>query len=216
MPDVPAHGLARCARHVHLAVAFLPDGRGRALRRRTAGRDRRRAGRRSTGVGPLDGLDARDAWPPLLRPGVMMDLESYDDVGAARGGAADARGHRAASMPRRVCDAATRGDLRRGRPAARVPLDHAVRDAFGDARRRRRPCSQRHEAAVKRWLAARLFGTWIAYQGRRALDDRPLPSRLPATSSPSSSRATAAPRSHPPQRPPDRPRILSQQLATSE
>src|SRR5436190_21239704 len=28
-------------------------------------------------VGALDGLDARDAWPPLLRPGVMMDLESY-------------------------------------------------------------------------------------------------------------------------------------------
>ena len=24
-----------------------------------------------TGVGPLDGLDAREAWPPLLRAGVM-------------------------------------------------------------------------------------------------------------------------------------------------
>jgi Fe-S-cluster containining protein len=28
-------------------------------------------------VGPLDGLDAREAWPPLLRPGVLMDVESY-------------------------------------------------------------------------------------------------------------------------------------------
>ena len=30
-----------------------------------------------TNVGALDGLDARDAWPPLLRSGVMMDLDSY-------------------------------------------------------------------------------------------------------------------------------------------
>ncbi len=30
-----------------------------------------------TGDGVLDGLDARDVWPPVLRPGVMMDLESY-------------------------------------------------------------------------------------------------------------------------------------------
>src|SRR5436305_1397197 len=28
-------------------------------------------------IGALDGLDAREVWPPLLRPGVMMDLESY-------------------------------------------------------------------------------------------------------------------------------------------
>ena len=32
-----------------------------------------------TAVGPLDGLDARGVWPPLVRPGVMMDLESYGD-----------------------------------------------------------------------------------------------------------------------------------------
>src|SRR5262249_16253985 len=31
-----------------------------------------------TDVGPLDGLDARSAWPPLLRPGVLMDLPSSD------------------------------------------------------------------------------------------------------------------------------------------
>src|SRR5215471_5593874 len=29
------------------------------------------------GIGELDGLDAREEWPPLLRPGVLMDLESY-------------------------------------------------------------------------------------------------------------------------------------------
>ncbi|MGH9407826.1 MAG: YkgJ family cysteine cluster protein, partial [Vicinamibacterales bacterium] len=31
-----------------------------------------------TGVGELDGLDARGEWPPLLRPGVLTDLESYN------------------------------------------------------------------------------------------------------------------------------------------
>src|SRR5436190_4705517 len=30
-----------------------------------------------TDAGPLDGLDAREAWPPLLRQCVMMDFECY-------------------------------------------------------------------------------------------------------------------------------------------
>jgi len=29
------------------------------------------------GIGELDGLDARGDWPPLLRPRVLMDIDSY-------------------------------------------------------------------------------------------------------------------------------------------
>ena len=45
-----------------------------------------------------------------------------------------------------------------------MPLLHAVRDAFGTLAP---PTAvlESHDTAVKRWLAARLFGTWIAYQG---------------------------------------------------
>ena len=49
-------------------------------------------------------------------------------------------------------------------PGAATPLLHAVRDAFGTLAP---PTDvlEPHEQALKRWLAARLFGNWIAYQG---------------------------------------------------
>jgi hypothetical protein len=113
-------------------------------------------------VGELEGLDARDAWPPLLRPGVLMDPDSY------------------AEWERRALTVLTRDDA-----APRDALDsladvtsriaawttgsgelrdevHASFDTLGgdgDAD------TVRDRAAVKRWLAARLFGAWIAYQG---------------------------------------------------
>ena len=49
-------------------------------------------------------------------------------------------------------------------PGGATPLLDTVRDAFG----RPAPAAavlDAHEPAVKRWLAARLFGNWIAYQG---------------------------------------------------
>jgi Fe-S-cluster containining protein len=112
-------------------------------------------------VGPLDGLDARDAWPPLLRPGVLMDLESYDTwerlaieiltrPGIAAPASLDAL-------------AETTARLARWRPGS-TPLLHAVRDAFGTIAPPTGVLDP-HEPAVKRWLAARLFGAWIAYQG---------------------------------------------------
>jgi hypothetical protein len=113
-------------------------------------------------IGELDGLDARDAWPPLLRPGVLMDLDSY------------------AEWERRALNALTRGDAAprdalasladvTGRIAAWTPGSgelrdevHASFDAVGDSGASE---TVRDRAAVKRWLAARLFGGWIAYQG---------------------------------------------------
>jgi Fe-S-cluster containining protein len=113
-------------------------------------------------VGVLDGLDARDAWPPLLRSGVMMDLDSYGAwerlgvellarEGIAPGVSLDAL-------------AATTDRIASWEPGAATPLRHAVRDAFGTLAP---PTDllEPHEQPLKRWLAARLFGNWIAYQG---------------------------------------------------
>lgn len=113
-------------------------------------------------VGPLEGLDARDAWPPLLRPGVMMDLESYaawERLGVellTREGIAPARGLEA-------LDTATRR-MTVWSPHDTVPLQHVVRDAFGMLSPPPTDALEIGERALKRWLAARLFGNWIAYQ----------------------------------------------------
>lgn len=119
-----------------------------------------------TGVGELDGLDARGAWPPLLRSGVLMNLESY------------------ATWERRSISVLTRDDARppdalaaveeatariaRWTPGSADLLAtvHASFDALGDAA----PAAIDRDAfAVKRWLSARLFGAWAAYQGRDGL-----------------------------------------------
>jgi Fe-S-cluster containining protein len=114
-------------------------------------------------VGPLEGLDARDAWPPLLRSGVMMDLESYaawERLGVemlTREGIAPARSLEA-------LDTATRR-VTEWSPHDTVPLQHVVRDAFGMLSPPPTDTLEIGERALKRWLAARLFGNWIAYQG---------------------------------------------------
>jgi Fe-S-cluster containining protein len=116
-----------------------------------------------TEIGPLDGLDAREAWPPLLRPGVMMDLESYaawerlgvellTREGVPAGASLDAL-------------AAATGPIAAWTPGATRPLLHAVRDAFDTIAPPTTVVNEdEYEPAVKRWLAARLFGNWIAYQ----------------------------------------------------
>ncbi|HET7697355.1 MAG TPA: hypothetical protein VFK57_16695 [Vicinamibacterales bacterium] len=114
------------------------------------------------GCEPLDGLNARDVWPPLLRPGVMMDLDSYDlwerfaiailtHDGVPARGALDA------------LDRAT-GRIAAWRPGGDTTLEETIQDAIASAAP---PVSSLpgFEPAVKRWLAARAFGSWIAYQG---------------------------------------------------
>ena len=114
-------------------------------------------------VGPLEGLDAREAWPPLLRNGVMMDLESYgawERLGVellTREGIAPA-------VSLDALEAAT-ARVRLWSPGGESPLQHAVRDAFGMLTPPPTEALEIHDRALKRWLAARLFGNWVAYQG---------------------------------------------------
>src|SRR5262245_38098663 len=113
-------------------------------------------------VGELDGLDARAEWPPLLRPGVLMDLESYgawERRAVARLTTGDAAPRAALAALSDVASAIAawtpeRGDLRE---AVHAAFDAPGADASSDPDRER--------GAIKRWLAARLFGAWIAYQG---------------------------------------------------
>ena len=118
-------------------------------------------------VGPLDGLDARGAWPPLLRPGVLMDLDSYDDW--------ERRGVELLTREGVAPDAAL-GALEQvsARIAVWTPGDgslaHRVQDVFATAAP---PTAELgpDDVAVKRWLAARVFACWLAYQkdGLRAI-----------------------------------------------
>ena len=111
-------------------------------------------------VGPLDGLDARSAWPPLLRPGVLMDLESYGEWE-----------HLGVELLTRDGVAPDASLAALERVAARIaswtadegPLIERVRDAFR-AMVLPRGVLAPHDVAVKRWLAARSFACWIAYQ----------------------------------------------------
>lgn len=118
------------------------------------------------GSGPLDGLDARDVWPPLLRPGVMMDLDSYDLWERS----AIAMLTLENLAPRHAVEALHSATTRIAAwdPASDVPLAFEVRTAFGAAPT---PSATRDRAepAVKRWLAARAFGSWMAYQGNGLL-----------------------------------------------
>lgn len=111
-------------------------------------------------VGPLDGLDARSAWPPLLRPGVLMDLESYDaweqfgvELVTREGVAPDAALAALEHVAARIASWT----------AEEGPLLDYVRDTFR-ATPPQRGILAPHDVAVKRWLAARLFACWIAYQ----------------------------------------------------
>lgn len=114
-----------------------------------------------TGIGELDGLDAREVWAPLLRPGVLMDHDSY---GAWERLAVEllTRDGVAPGDSVTALDAATDA-LVAWTPGSSRLLD-AVHDAF-ESTTRPSAAPAAHDRAVNRWLAARLFGTWIAYQG---------------------------------------------------
>jgi hypothetical protein len=108
----------------------------------------------------LDGLDARSAWPPLLRAGVLMDHESYDTW--------ERRGvellTREGVTPEDALAALDRISARIASwTPADGPLRNRVHDAFGTMAP---PTSELAPdvVAVKRWLAARLFACWLAYQ----------------------------------------------------
>ena len=116
-----------------------------------------------TGDGTLDGLDARDTWPPLLRPGVMMDVESF----ATWERLAIEVLTRAGTAPRAALAALqdVTERLQSWSPDSPIGLTRTVCDAFAGAAPPPSVPPAGHDRAVKRWLAARLFGSWIAYQG---------------------------------------------------
>jgi hypothetical protein len=116
-----------------------------------------------TAVGALDGLDARGVWPPLVRPDVMMDLESYGDW--ERLGVELLT--REAVRPDESLDALASATswITSWSPGGTTPLQHLVRDAFGMLTPPSTGALEVQDRAIKRWLAARLFGNWIAYQG---------------------------------------------------
>ena len=113
--------------------------------------------------GVLDGLDAQDTWPPLLRDGVLTDLDSYARWETL---AIDLL-TRPARTARRSLAALTdvTAVIASWKPGRDMLID-IVERAFRDASEPPSTEVTVHDAAVQRWLAARLFASWIAYQGR--------------------------------------------------
>jgi Fe-S-cluster containining protein len=122
-------------------------------------------------VGPLEGLDAADAIPPLLRDGVLMDLESFSEweshairVLTARGCTPEA----SVSRLEQLTDELVGWSPGEGELIERVRAVVVSERPPGDADRQACPvhAGAAESRAVQRWLAAHLFGNWIAYQGR--------------------------------------------------
>ena len=114
-------------------------------------------------IGELDGLDARNELPPLLREGVLMDVESYRAWESAGVQVLTASANSAQDAIDRLAEI-TR-DILTWKPGTESLLVR-VQHAFGVLGSWELGGGGSGEAAVSRWLAARLFGNWMAYQGR--------------------------------------------------
>ncbi len=159
----------------------------------------------------VEALDACQAWPPLLRPGVLAGLVGYDTweqrvmsdwlapaargettTGMALGGVIRwtewIRGWRAADgdLTVRIAKRWTPGPVRSDGPnrgPAATTLDSLLIDLMGRVPSHWRPAQWpdgltdasvgRHaigrveaNAAIARYLAVRLTGSWLAYQGQ--------------------------------------------------
>ena len=106
--------------------------------------------------GPIEGLDARDALPPLVRPGMLGDLEGYA-AWEAEGLAAFAR---ARSNGRR--GAGLRGGVDRGRArvaARRIGLARRRRRSFNPASTQLRPGFNPASTQLRPWFE--LGRSWV-------------------------------------------------------
>ena len=115
---------------------------------------------------PLEGMDARDALPPLVRPGLLGDFTGYDAWERAALGVLD----RADIGPERALAliAEATEDVRGWAPGSETLAERVTR-AFAPARTAHpdpQSDARRIDAAIRHYLGARLFGNWIAYQGR--------------------------------------------------
>ena len=140
---------------------------------------------------PVEGLDARGALPPLLRPDVLMDLEGYAawemaaihlfstctraDVALARIASAtdDLRGWKpgSAALVATVNNAFARASsavppwAAQGFPLARR-LNRGIVSLDDPPTNRETLTTDAIERVLSNYLAARVYGNWIAYQGR--------------------------------------------------
>jgi Fe-S-cluster containining protein len=126
---------------------------------------------------PVEGLDASDALPPLVRPGLLCDLDGY----GAWERACIAAFARPDLTYREALDliAAATETTRTWQPGAGTLAAH-VEAAFQEAHRgsvsgvdagtRASETTpswlDAFDVAMKNYLAARVFANWIAYQGR--------------------------------------------------
>ncbi|MGH9372884.1 MAG: YkgJ family cysteine cluster protein [Vicinamibacterales bacterium] len=122
-------------------------------------------------MGEVEGLDATLVMPPLLRPGMLMDLDGYSAWEHEAIAVLDERTY-AARTAVAVIAAGTEGACT-WRPGANTLVAH-VAHAFARARAIHQSDGVRHsrvERATKAFLAAHLFANWAAYQngGLRAV-----------------------------------------------
>lgn len=114
--------------------------------------------------GGIEGLDARAVLPPLLRSGMLMDMEGYDRW--QQEGVAVFNGSGTAAEGLRIVADATR-DVCAWSPDC-GPLVERVATAFSQARASARQdvgaTARPLEHALKAFLAAHLFASWAAYQ----------------------------------------------------
>jgi len=117
--------------------------------------------------GEYEGLDARGVLPPLLKPDVLMDLESLDlwERYAVDELAAPGRSPEAALAALSVAVEAMRAWRHTDGPLAdhvRAVTASPVGAGFS------RPDSSRPDTdrTLRRYLAAKVFGSWVVYQGR--------------------------------------------------
>jgi len=114
--------------------------------------------------GEAEGLDATAVMPPLLRPGMLMDLDGYSMWEAEAVATLGERGYSPCAALN-VLSAAT-ADACGWSPGA-GSLSLHMKQAFARARAEAPPedlpCS-RLEHAAKAFLAAHLFASWAAYQ----------------------------------------------------
>ena len=139
---------------------------------------------------PVEGLDARAALPPLLCPDVLMDLDAYEawekaaviefsncrhaDVALRRIASATDRLREwrpgGPSLDAAMASAFARADgaepswMDQGLPLART-LNRGVVSLDDNANSQPRTADG-VERVIANYLAARAFGSWIAYQGR--------------------------------------------------
>lgn len=118
-----------------------------------------------------EGLDARDVMPPLLRPGMLWDYDGYtawEEEAIALLARADVTPEAALGQL-----AATARAIERWHPADGT-LAGSVRRAFSElaAEAPRAPVSRwgANARTVNRYLAARLFASWLPYRAQRLSD----------------------------------------------